>query len=159
VVQCTRIRSAGGNGLISIRELIPQTKNAKREGFLLLFHNLALREPVLACQQELRSHVQAILRADVIALGAEDALGDKDADTLCCRKEFDGMSGADLQAELASDARLTVIGDLSPESRGHRHGGGDGRLTLSNTVQEFCHRGREVASRKSVRGRFFEELL
>ena len=43
--------------------------------------------------------MQAILRADVIALGAEDTLGDIDADTLCCREKFDGMGGADLQAE------------------------------------------------------------
>lgn len=137
---------------------MPATKNTKREEFLLLFNNLTVCKPVFRREQELRGHVQAILRADVIALRAEDALGDIDADTLCCREKFDGMGGADLQAELASDARLPVIGDLSPESRGHRHGGVDGRLTLCDTVQEFCHRGREVAGRKSISGRFFEEL-
>jgi len=102
--------------------------------------------------------MQAILRADVIALGAEDALCNINADTLCCREKFDGMGGADLQAELASDARFPVIGNLSPESRGHRHGGVDGRLTLCNLLQEFCHRGREVAGWKRVGSRFFEEL-
>ena len=35
--------------------------------------------------------MQGTLRADVIALGAEDALGDIDADTLCFREELDGM--------------------------------------------------------------------
>jgi len=137
---------------------MPAKKNTKREEFLLLFHNLTVCKPVFRREQELRGHVQAILRADVIALGAEDALGDIDADTLCCREKFDGMGGADLQAELASDARLTIIGDLSPESRGYWHRRVDGRLTLCDIVQEFCHRGREVAGRKNVGGRFFEEL-
>jgi hypothetical protein len=136
----------------------PANKNTKREGFLLLFHNLDLREPVFRRKQELRGHVQAILRADVIALGAEDALGDIDTDSLCCREKFDGMGGADLQAELASDTQLPVIGDLSPESWGYWHGGADGRLTLCDTVQEFCHRGREVAGWKCVSSWFFEEL-
>jgi len=82
----------------------PTDKKTKREELLLLFHNLTVCKPVFRSEQELRSHVQAILRADVIALGAEDALGNIDADTLCCREKFDGMGGADLQAELASDA-------------------------------------------------------
>jgi len=102
--------------------------------------------------------VQAILRADIIALGAEDALGDIDADTLCCREKFDGMCWADLEAELAPDARLPVIGDLSPESGGHRYWGVDSRFSLCDLLQEFCHRGREVAGRKRVGSRFFEEL-
>ena len=61
----------------------PTDKKTKREELLLLFHNLTVCKPVFRREQELRSHVQAILRADIIALGAEDALGDIDADTLC----------------------------------------------------------------------------
>jgi len=48
-----------------------------------LLNDLGLRVPVLAGKQKLRGHVQGTLWADIIALGAENALGDIDADTLC----------------------------------------------------------------------------
>jgi len=124
----------------------------------ILLNNLTLRVSVLACKQELRGHVQGILRADIIALGAEDALGDIDADTLCFREELDGMGRADLQAERTADARLPVIGDLPPEFRGHRYGGVDGCLAICDLGKELCDRGREVAGREGIGGGFFKEL-
>jgi hypothetical protein len=62
----------GGQNIIPKKSYLP-----------ILLNNLTFREPVLACQQELRGHVQGTLRADIIALGAEDTLGDINTDTLC----------------------------------------------------------------------------
>ena len=56
---------------------------SKRESFFGLLNDLGICIPVFAGKQKLRSHVQGTLRADIIALGAENALGDIDADTLC----------------------------------------------------------------------------
>jgi len=79
-------------------------KISKKESLPCLLNYLGLRIPVLAGEQKLRGHVQGTLRADIIALGAENALGDIDADTLCFRKKFDGMCRAHPKAERTSDA-------------------------------------------------------
>jgi len=60
-----------------------KSSSKKKSWISISLNNLAVCKPVLARKQELRGHVQAILRADIIALGAEDALGDIDANTFC----------------------------------------------------------------------------
>jgi len=69
-------------GIISGKRFARQWKIKKRV-VLCLFNDLGLRIPVLAGKQKLLGHVQGALRADIIALGAENALGDIDTDTLC----------------------------------------------------------------------------
>jgi hypothetical protein len=66
--------------------------------------------------------VQGIFRADIIALGAVDALGDVYPDLLRLLEELDGVGRADPQAEGAADACFPVVDNFSTEFRGCRHG-------------------------------------
>ena len=71
---------------------------SRKNNIVPLLDNLALCIPVLGCKQEIGTHVKGIHRADIIALGAEDTLGDIDPDPFCLLQELDGMGRADLQA-------------------------------------------------------------
>jgi hypothetical protein len=88
----------------NFRQTIRRVVKILKESRFFLFNDLGLRIPVLAGKQKLRGHVQGALRADIITLGAENALGDIDTDTLCFGKKFNGVCRTYPKAERTSDA-------------------------------------------------------
>lgn len=83
-------------------------------------HDLTFSKAVRRCEKELFTHVKGIFWADVIALGAKDALSYIYPYTLRLRQELNCMGWTDLNAEGAADTGLTVVYDLPTEIRGDR---------------------------------------
>ena len=140
-------------------EVTTDWDDEKKEKIVLSLDDLALCVPVFGCEQEFGAHVQGRFWTYIIALGAEDALGDIDPDPFCLRDELNGMGRADPQAEGAPDACFPVVDDLSTEFRGCRHRGMDRCLSAPDLCQEPCHGGGQVPCRERVGGRCAEELL
>ncbi len=66
--------------------------------------------------------MQAVFRTDIIALAAEDTLGDPDSYPFCIRYKFDCIGWTDPDTHFTSDARVPIIGDLAPIPGGRLNG-------------------------------------
>jgi len=140
-------------GAARIRYPRSKQRAKKNRGPAGSLHDQVIGVPVLPGEQELACHGEAILRADVRALGAEDALVDPDAYLLDIGEELDRVRRADLHAERAPDAGVPVERDLPPEPgrcRDRRDDGG--RPASTSRLNPVTEGGRYLAGNLFVAG-------
>lgn len=112
-----------------------ENRSPEKESTTLL-NNQVLIISVFSSEKEDIAHVKTAFGADIGALTAEDTLVHPDADSFRFLYELDGVGGADLDAQVASDAPVPLILYLSPELRWCRHRGNQGCLAGSDLLQE-----------------------
>ena len=108
--------------------------------------------------EELAGEGEALLGANLGALSALDALRDVKTHFLDGRDGLDGVSRADLDAQVAADAGFPIIGHFAAQPFRGGHGGIEFGLALVHLVQQSRNGRRQLGGGEGVGVGFAEKL-